>query len=55
MTHKWLIGTGVVLALAAALGLIAAGGGASLAAGDIIYVDAEAPSEPHDGSTWETQ
>jgi parallel beta-helix repeat protein len=51
--HQWLIGTGVVLALAAALALIAAGAQASLAEDGTIYVDADAPGPTHDGSSWD--
>ncbi|MGD8902112.1 MAG: right-handed parallel beta-helix repeat-containing protein [Anaerolineae bacterium] len=42
MTHRWLIGVGVVLALAAALALIVGGAQPSLAENGVIYVDADA-------------
>jgi hypothetical protein len=50
--HRLLI-AGLVLALAAALALTAAGRQPSLAADGIIYVDADAPGPTHDGSTWD--
>ncbi len=53
MTHRWLIGTGVVVALAIALTVIATAGHDSLALNGIIYVDADAPGPTHDGSTWD--
>ena len=50
--RRWLIDTGLVLALAAALILIAAGGQPTLAEDGIIYVDADA--DPGGvGSSWE--
>ncbi len=51
--HRNLIGTGTVIALAAALALIAAGGRPSVAAdGTVIYVDADATAGTNDGSSW---
>jgi hypothetical protein len=49
--HRWLIGVGIVLVLAAALALMAAGGQASLAVDGIIYVDADAGGA-NDGTSW---
>ena len=54
MAHgqRWLVGTGLVLALAAALALISGGAPASLAVDDIIiYVDADA-DPGGGGSSW---
>ncbi len=57
MVHgrRWLIGTLVVGALAAALALTTPGGQESVAApGQTrIYVDADAQGPTHDGSTWD--
>jgi len=51
--HRFLIGVVVAaVALTAALALIAAGGQASLAENDVIYVDFDAPGPTHDGSSW---
>jgi len=54
MAHRqrWLIGTGILIALATALALIATGGQPSLAIDSTIYVDADAPGPTHDGSSW---
>ena len=56
MAHgrRWLIGAAIVVAMAAALILIAAGGRPSLAEDGVIYVDVEAPGPTHDGASWET-
>jgi predicted outer membrane repeat protein len=49
LRNRWLIGA--IAALAAALILIAGGGQGSLAAGDILFVDADATGA-EDGSSW---
>jgi predicted outer membrane repeat protein len=49
--HRWLIGATIAVALAAALLLFAPARLASHAAGDVIYVDADAGGS-NDGSSW---
>ena len=51
--HRLLIAGLMVVAAAAAIGLLAPGAPKSLAQGDIIYVDTDAPGPTHDGSTWD--
>jgi hypothetical protein len=51
--HRLLIAGLMVVALAVALALLAPSGRGSLAAGGIIYVDADATSGTNNGSSWD--